>query len=79
MNVDPAVREYVALAEEVGLSPAKLALAFVRSRWFVSSTIIGATTAAQLDENLGSLDVTLDAKTLECIEAIHARYPNPAP
>lgn len=79
VNVDPAVREYVALAEEVGLSPAKLALAFVRSRWFVSSTIIGATTAAQLDENLSSLDVTLDAKTLERIEAIHARYPNPSP
>lgn len=79
VNVDAATREYAALAEELGLLPAQLALAFVRSRWFVSSTIIGATTEQQLDQNLGSLAVTLDAATLARIDAIHARYPNPAP
>jgi aryl-alcohol dehydrogenase (NADP+) len=79
VNVAAATKEYAALAEEVGLSPAKLALAFVRERWFVSSTIIGATTRAQLEENLSSLDVTLDASVRSRIDAIHARYPNPAP
>ena len=35
-------RCYADLARRHGLSPAMLALAFVRSRWFVASTIIGA-------------------------------------
>jgi aryl-alcohol dehydrogenase-like predicted oxidoreductase len=79
INVDAATRAYVALADELGLSPAKLALAFVRSRWFVASTIIGATTRAQLEENLDSLHASLDGDALARIDAIHARYPNPAP
>jgi len=78
-NVDPATRAYVSLAQELGVSPARLALAFVRSRWFVSSTILGATTLAQLEENLSSLETSLDADALARIDAIHARYPNPAP
>ena len=78
-NVSEAVAAYTALAREHGLSPAQLALAFVRSRWFVTSTILGATTLEQLGENLGSLDVTLSPELLSAIEAIHARYPNPAP
>ena len=78
-NVDEAARAYAELARELGLSPAVLALAFVQSRWFVTSTIIGATTRAQLEENLSSLDVTLPPAAFERIAAIHARYPNPAP
>lgn len=78
-NVDEAVAAYVGLAREHGLSPAQLALAFVRSRFFVQSTILGATTLAQLEENLASVDVTLTPELLAGIEAIHARYPNPAP
>lgn len=79
VNVAAATQAYVALAQELQLSPAQLALAFVRSRWFVSSTIIGATTRAQLEENLSSSNVTLDASALARIDAIHARYPSPAP
>jgi aryl-alcohol dehydrogenase-like predicted oxidoreductase len=78
-NVDAATRAYMSLAEELGTSPAKLALAFVRSRWFTSSTILGATTRSQLEENLASLDLTLDGAALERIDATHARYPSPAP
>lgn len=78
-NVAAATQAYVSLAEELGLTPAKLAIAFVRSRWFVASTIIGATTRAQLEENLSSLDVTLSAEALARIDGIHARYPSPAP
>ncbi|RYZ10067.1 MAG: NADP(H)-dependent aldo-keto reductase [Myxococcales bacterium] len=79
VNVGAATQAYVSLAQELQISPAKLALAFVRSRWFVASTIIGATTRAQLEENLASLDVTLDSAALARIDAIHARYPSPAP
>lgn len=50
----------------------------MRSRWFVASTIIGATTLAQLDENIGSIDTVLSDQTLTAIDAIHLGNPNPA-
>ena len=78
-NVPEAVAAYAALARQHGLSPAQLALAFVRSRWFVTSTILGATTLEQLEENLGSIEVALTPELLAAIDAIHARYPSPAP
>lgn len=74
-----AVRAYVELARSRGLSPAQLALAFVASRPFVSSALSGATSLAQLQENLGSLALPLDAELLAALDAIHARLPNPAP
>lgn len=43
-----AVGEYVKVASQHALTPTQLALAFVHSRWFVASTIIGATTMEQL-------------------------------
>ena len=49
-KVASSVAAYTTLAGQTGLSPATMALVFVRSRWFVASTIIGATTLAQLDE-----------------------------
>ncbi len=77
-NVESAVRSYTELARSRGMSPATLALAFVNSRWFVASTIIGATSIEQLEENIASADVTLDQETLEAIERIHLGNPNPA-
>lgn len=78
-NVREAVGEYAALAKRLGMSPATLALAFINSRWFVTANIIGATTMEQLRENMASIDVTLSDEVLAEIDAIHARYPNPAP
>ena len=78
-NVVEAAAAYAALADKAGMSPATLALAFVQSRWFVSSTIIGATTMEQLEENIASAAVEIGADVLQEIQAIHARYPNPAP
>ena len=77
-NVMPAVAAYSELARKVGLSAVSLSLAFVRSRWFCASTIIGATTQAQLQENIDSEGVTLQEDVLAEIDAIHLRYPNPA-
>lgn len=76
-NVAAAVAAYAHLAEQHGLSPAHMALAFLRSRTFIASTIIGATTMTQLRENLS--DIALDEAMLKSIEAIHLRYTNPAP
>jgi aryl-alcohol dehydrogenase-like predicted oxidoreductase len=78
-NVPPAIMEYMRIAQEAGLAPASLALAFARTRWFTSSVILGATTLDQLKENLDSADVVLSKEVLEQIEAVHRRFPNPAP
>lgn len=78
-NVQPAVAAYAALARRHGLTPTQLALAFVRSRWFVASTIVGASSLAQLEEDLTACEVALSAEILQEIDAIHLAYTNPAP
>ena len=78
-NVPAASRAYLDIALEYGLNPAQMALAFVRTRWFTSSVILGATTTDQLKTNLDSLNLALSSDVIERIEAVHARYPNPAP
>ncbi|GAB3413378.1 aldo/keto reductase [Massilia agilis] len=72
-----ATKEYAALARANGLSPAQMALAWCYSRWFVASTIIGATSLAQLKENIDAEQITLPQHVLDQIDAIHARYTNP--
>jgi len=74
-----ATAEYVTLARKFGLEPAQMALAFVNSRPFLTSTIIGATSMDQLRQNIASADISLSAEVLEEIEAIHTRQPNPCP
>jgi len=74
-----ATAEYVALAREHGLDPAQMALAFVTSRPFTTSNIIGATTMAQLKSNIDSSDLELGPAVLEGLDAIHARISNPCP
>jgi aryl-alcohol dehydrogenase-like predicted oxidoreductase len=78
-NVPAASKEYVRIAQEAGFSPATMALAFARTRWFTSSVILGATNLDQLKENLDSAEVVLSAEVLEKIEAVYKVYPNPAP
>ncbi|WP_018233055.1 NADP(H)-dependent aldo-keto reductase [Thioalkalivibrio thiocyanodenitrificans] len=74
-----ATRAYVELARAHGLSPAQMALAFVNSRPFLTSTIIGATSMAQLEEDIESAELVLGDEVLEAIETIHTRHPNPCP
>ncbi|WP_273428280.1 NADP(H)-dependent aldo-keto reductase [Marinobacter sp.] len=74
-----ATRAYVELAREHGLSPVELALAFVNSRSFVTSNIVGATTMVQLQENIGSASISLDQDALDAIEALHAEFTYPCP
>ncbi len=78
-NTDEAIEAYVALAAEAGVTPATLALAFVASRSFVTSTIIGATTMAQLEEDLAAFDWSMPPEIAAKVDAIHLRYPNPCP
>jgi aryl-alcohol dehydrogenase-like predicted oxidoreductase len=74
-----ATAKYVAVARKHGLAPAQMALAFVTSRPFVTSNIIGATTMEQLEQNLASIDMRLSDDVLADIEAVHTSQPNPSP
>jgi len=76
---EAATAAYVELARSHGLEPAQMALAWVNSRPFVTSTIIGATTPEQLESNLASIDLELTPEVLVGIEAIHTGRPNPCP
>jgi aryl-alcohol dehydrogenase-like predicted oxidoreductase len=73
-----AARRYNALALEVGLTPLRLALAFVTTNWRVASTIIGVTSVAQLDECLDAWGTTLAPDVLARIDAIRREIRDPA-
>jgi aryl-alcohol dehydrogenase-like predicted oxidoreductase len=78
-QAERATEKYVALAIKHGLDPAQMALAYINSRPFVTSNIIGATTLSQLQSNLDSINVTLSDEVITEIDAIHTWQPNPAP
>ena len=76
---ESATQAYVELARRHGVDPAQMALAYVTSRPFVTSNIIGATTLEQLESNIASQELQLSPELLEGIEAIHRGQPNPGP
>lgn len=74
-----ATEQYAQIAEKHGLTLTQLALAFIKQQFFVTSTIIGATSMSQLKENIAAFDLVLNEEILLEIEAIHKQQPNPAP
>ncbi|MGB5734751.1 MAG: NADP(H)-dependent aldo-keto reductase [Thiohalocapsa sp.] len=74
-----ATDRYIAIANRHGLNPSQMALAWVTSRPFVTSNIIGATTMRQLEVNLASAELTLSDAVIAEIEAAHMEQPNPSP
>ncbi len=76
---DWATEQYALLAEQHQLSLTQLALAFIKQQFFVTSSIIGATTLEQLKENIQAFDTQLSDEVLQAIDAIHRQQPNPAP
>ena len=78
-NAKKAVDDYYKLAKENGLTLTQMSLAFVNSRPFMTSNIIGATTMEQLKENIGTVDVDLSNEIIEKINLIHSNNPNPTP
>jgi aryl-alcohol dehydrogenase (NADP+) len=77
--VPEAIDAYAKLAKERGLTLVQLALGYVASRWFVGSSIIGATDMKQLEEDIAAAQLELDEDTLKAISELQGRYPNPAP
>jgi len=73
-----AAREYNALARAHGLTPSQMALAFCYRSWRVASTIIGVTSLAQLDDNLGAWGIELAPELLAAVDDIRWRHRDPA-
>jgi aryl-alcohol dehydrogenase-like predicted oxidoreductase len=79
VGADEAIIKYIDLARSFGLDPAQMALAYVNSRPFLTSTIIGATKMEQLRTDIGSVDVTISPELEAGIDAIHQQHLNPCP
>jgi aryl-alcohol dehydrogenase-like predicted oxidoreductase len=75
--VQEATKRYAALARANGMTPTQLALAWCYSRWFIASTIVGATNLGQLEENIDAFDVPLSDEVIKSVNAIHAEFTNP--
>lgn len=68
-------RRLARIAEDIDVGLTALSVAWSRQHDFVASTIIGATSTAQLRESLDAIDLILDQETLERIDEIEAEIP----
>ena len=78
-NSFKAIEDYYQIAKKNNLSLAQMSLAFINSRPFLTSNIIGATTMEQLKEDIDSINVELDKEIIDQINSVHKNNPNPAP
>lgn len=78
-GAEEAINAYLDLAAELGIAPSQLAIAFARSRSFMTSVILGATSLAQLEHDLASLEVTITPEIEKKITAIFQKHGSPCP
>jgi aryl-alcohol dehydrogenase-like predicted oxidoreductase len=76
-NTHQAVAAFVDVAKTHGISPAKLALGWVDQVNGVTSTIIGATTMQQLEQNIDAFSAPLSTEVLSDIEQVLKRFASP--
>ncbi|GMI36842.1 hypothetical protein TrRE_jg6778 [Triparma retinervis] len=76
-QVEKAVAAYSSIASSHGLTPTQLSLSWCYHRPHVTSSIIGATTLEQLEENLKAFDVRLTEECLEEIEDVYKVFTDP--
>lgn len=76
-QTDAAITKYIELAKRHNLDACQMALAFVNSQSFVSSTLIGATSMVQLKSNIDSVNLDLPVEVKEEINKIRREYPMP--
>ncbi|SRX73271.1 aldo/keto reductase [Aequorivita antarctica] len=74
-----ATQKYYEIAKKHNLNFSQMSLAFILQKKFVTAPIIGATSIAQLSENIESINITLSKEILKEINLIHNQIPNPAP
>ncbi len=73
-----ATKKYMQLAKSINVDLAQLALAWCYSRWFIASTIIGATNLDQLKKNVDAMSIQISDELKDEINKIHAEFSNPA-
>lgn len=78
-NATEATKRYLKIADDNNMTLAQMSLAFVTNRPFMTSNIIGATSLKQLEENIDSINITLNDDVMKAINEVHADIPNPAP
>lgn len=76
---EQAIEDYMTIAREAGLDVSQMAIAFVLSRSFTTSVIIGATTMEQLKIDIDAKDVVITPELEAKIDAVHQMRGNPAP
>lgn len=74
---EAAARAYVALARDHGIDPVHMALAWHRTRPFVSIPIFGATDSEQMAHVLKGIDVTLSGELIAALDALNMAHPMP--
>jgi len=72
-----AVTEYMQVAKRHGVTPSQLAIAHCNSRDFVAATVIGATSLAQLAENMMGFQVEWTQEMEDDVLAVYRKYPDP--
>ena len=77
--VQEVAGQYIQIAKDFDMTPSQMALSYVTSRPFTWSNIIGATTMKQLEENIDSINITLDNDIIKALDEIHNKISNPAP
>lgn len=75
----PTIAAYVEAAKTLGVSPIALALKFVHTRPWVTSTIVGASNVRQLEDDLAAFDVAWTDQMEVAVNAIHSAHPDPCP
>lgn len=74
-----ATKAYVALAEEWGLTPTELAIAWARDRWYNFGIITGTTSVEQVEECVNAFKLEpLPAELNAAVDRIHERYRSPS-
>src|SRR5262245_44945574 len=68
-KANTVAREVLAVADELGATPAQIAIAWVRAQPWNTVPIVGARSAAQLRENLGALDLEMPIEHAERLGA----------
>ncbi|MDD7909320.1 aldo/keto reductase [Pseudovibrio exalbescens] len=74
-----AIEAYLSLADELGIDPSVMALAFAHTRPFVTSVILGATTMEQLQVDVSAARFEISEELEERLNSIHLVHTNPCP
>jgi len=73
----PALNAYLQAAKDFDLDSCQMALAFCYTRYFMNSVISSATSLAQLQNSIKSVDIKLTPEIQERIQEIYRQYPMP--